>query len=90
MKKISKKKLDYIIALTREYWETGNRNILGYRIDKATELQPTTGLSWSGILDFVDGILHGFAPDATDDEIYCALRVLGWEATDEIETSESL
>lgn len=32
MKKIPKKKLDEAIELTREYWKTGNTDILNKRI----------------------------------------------------------
>lgn len=92
MKKISKKKLNRLISMTREYWETGDTTILHKRITLA-EAMKKTGLTWSAILDLLDGILanHAFLPEASNDEIYCALRCLGWEASDaEDETSEGL
>lgn len=97
MKKISKKKLDKLIELTREYWhgeyEQGkNRAILSKRITLADALEKEIGLSWGAVLGLLDGILqnHGFFRDATNDEIYCVLRCLGWEVTDEDEESEGL
>ena len=93
MKKILKKKLDKAIELTREYWATGNTDILGKRISLAQSLEKQTHVWWDAILYLLDGILetHGFYPDAENDEIYCALRCLGWEVTDgEDKTSEGL
>jgi hypothetical protein len=98
MKKISKKKLDKLIAMTREYWhgeyeQERNRAILSKRITMAEALEKEIGLHWGAVLGLLDGILqnHGFFRDATNDEIYCALRCLGWEVTDaEDEESEGL
>lgn len=56
-------------------------------------LEKQTHVWWDSILNLLDGILatHGFCPDAENDEIYCALRCIGWEATDgEIQESEGL
>jgi hypothetical protein len=85
MKTISKKKLDELIAMTKQYWDTGERDILQKRIDLASTMEKETGLTWGAILDLLDGILanSGFAPNAENEDIYCVLRVLGWKVTDD-------
>lgn len=93
MKKIPKKKLDEGIELTREYWKTGNTDILDKRISKMQSLEKQIHVWWDAILNLLDGILetHGFCPDAENEKIYEVLRVLGWEVTDgEIQESEGL
>ena len=92
MKKIPKKKLDEIIDLTRQYWESGNSELLQERIDKAMDLRADTSLDWYACVNLMDGILqpNGFLSHAENDEIYSVLRILGWEAVDEEQTSESL
>lgn len=85
MKQISKKPLDEVIAITRQSWEASyeeGRDKWQKRIDLAVETVKEIG--WSPLIDFLDGILssNGFAPDATNDEIYSVLRILGWEVVD--------
>ena len=87
MKKIPKKKLDTAIVLTKEYWASGDVTILGKLHRLAEKIHPD--LEWTAILDMLHGIFkyQGICPDATEDEIYCALRCLGWEVVDEEHSS---
>jgi hypothetical protein len=87
VKKIPKKLLDECIEATRTYWtcpavEDSQR--YKEKFDNCHELMNVIGVDWSAISDFLDSILrlNGFCPDAENDEIYCALRTLGWEPTE--------
>lgn len=95
MKKISKKKLDKVIELSRDYWqcdqtEDQRRVLLNRRYNLCEALGKETGVVFFAFDNFIGGIIAGFCPDAENDEIYCALRCLGWEVTDEDEESEGL
>ena len=86
MKRIAKQPFDRLVELTHEFRKTSKESILRYRIDKAIELVEATGdkeLTWCSLLNFIDGILFGVCEDATNDEIYSAMRVLGWEVVDD-------
>lgn len=85
MKKIPKKKLDELIALSREYWKTGNTDILQKRLSKAQSLEKVIGVWWDSILYLLDAIItgHGYCPEAENEKIYEVLRVLGWEPSDD-------
>lgn len=84
MKKIPKKLLDECIEASRVYWATGNKRILNKEMNAAENLEDAIGISWLPVINFIDGILNrrGICPDATNDEIYCALRTLGWDVTE--------
>ena len=84
MKKIPKKLLDECIEASRKYWATGNKIILDKKQDAAENIADAIGISWLAVDNFIDGILnsYGICPDATNDEIYCALRTLGWDVTE--------
>ena len=84
MKKIPKKKLDEAIELSRRYWASGDKKLLGSKIDFAEELAKEIGVSWLALENFIDGIVstQGMCPDAENDEIHCALRCIGWEPTE--------
>lgn len=90
MKKISKKKLQKLIMMTREYWsaEELDRELLIVRINRADALAKECGVSWSNILYLLDSILatNGFDRDADDNKVYWILASLGWEVYDEDET----
>lgn len=98
MKTISKKKLDEVINLTRNYWgsarETGkpNESLLAARIKVAAEIEHESTISEFSLLDLVDSILrwHGFIPDAENEDIHFVLRAMGWRVKDEVQESESL
>lgn len=85
MKKIPKKKLDEAIELSRRYWASGDNKLLVSKIDFAEELAKEIGVSWLALENFIDGIVstQGMCSDAENDEIYCALRCIGWMPVDE-------
>lgn len=86
MKKIPKKLLDECIEATRAYWnEDFNQSLLTAKKRTASKLAEAIEIDWLAVEMFFDGILNskGFYPDAENDEIYCALRCMGWEPTDE-------
>ena len=87
MKKMPKKQFDKILDLSRAYWESGEKEILTERIHLAIELEKNIGVDWINVLDFVNSIVasRGLLPDAENDEIYSALRVIGWEVTEDVE-----
>lgn len=89
MNRISKKKLDELIALERQYWESHGTTDYKAIINQAYGMEAETGVSAFSIIDLVKSIVanNGFAPDATNDVIYFVLRILGWEATDEEHSS---
>lgn len=86
MKKIPKKLLDELIESSRSYWRATfvDEESCQKAQEIAYKIENQCGLNWLAIKDFVDSILtdNGIVPDAENDEIYSALRVLGWEAID--------
>ena len=86
MKKMPKKQFDKILDLSRAYWKDGGDEILRERIRLAQVVQKLTGVDWLHILDFADSIVayRGLLHDAENDEIYCALRTIGWEVVEDV------
>ena len=83
MKKISKKLLDELIEANREYWHVGND---GARCSNAANaIERATNISFYRSWDFVSSINSpcGFCPEADNETIYTALKVIGWEVVDE-------
>ena len=88
MKIISKQKLDALIELVRELcdaqYEEGNVDRLikeGIAVAKGIEddVNESTGVAWNGPYDLVWSILHGkLKADATNEDIYKVLGLLGW------------
>lgn len=91
MKKIPKKLLDDCIEASRNFWdcytdtEAEMERKLSVRRKAADALEDAIGVDWMSIANFIDGIVnhHGFCPDAENDEIYCALRCIGWDVVNE-------
>lgn len=85
MKKIPKVLVDDCIESCRKFWSSGNRSLLYPMHTKAEALAKEIGVDWASITDFISAIVkpHGFYPDAENDEIYCAFRVLGWDVVEE-------
>jgi hypothetical protein len=94
MKKINKRILDECIELTRLYWgESGDEKRYDNILDDRFKWARTSGVKWSPLLNLLDGILasNGFAPEASNWDVYLVLRLLGWEVVDEeVKESESL
>lgn len=89
MKTISKKKLDELIVLTRQFWKDGSWDTLDHRFQLANSVEEESGLSPFNIIDLLNCILSsfGFMPEAENDVIYSVLRILGWEVSDEEHSS---
>lgn len=90
MRSVSAKHLRKMLDLTREYYsdvwreDEGNKSILEERISIANQLENETSVSWLAWVDFVNSA-YGLSTDVTDDEAFCALRVLGFSPEDEHE-----
>ena len=84
--KISKKKLDKVLDLTRDYWESGDFSVLRKRIDTAEK----TSVDWCALINMADAMLsnRGFCPDAPNELVYETLRLWGWEVADEEHPTE--
>ena len=89
MKKIPKKPFEELVEITRTYWQEDftpmvTSALMKSRIEKAKELAKATGVDWMAFTDLIDALIkpEGFNPDAELDEIYCVLRVSGWEVVD--------
>jgi hypothetical protein len=84
MKKIPKKLIDEQIEATRLYWNGSSRIALDQMRDSAFKIEKSYGIDFIAVWDFISAILkpHGIYPDAENDEIYCALRCLGWDTVE--------
>ena len=85
MKKMPKMLLDDCIESCRKFWSSGNRSLLYPMHEKAETLGKEIGVDAFTLTDFISAIVkgHGICPDAENDEIYCAFRVLGWDVVEE-------
>lgn len=85
MNEIPKKLLDDCIEAARAYWNAEfNTSLLSAKQRTARKLAKAIEIDWLSVEMLIDGILNakGFLPDAENDEIYCALRTLGWNVID--------
>lgn len=87
MKKIPKKLVDECIDASRDYWNPERKyceGLLELKEKSVKKLSEKARIDWLAVSHFFDSILilHGLAHDAENDEIYCALRVLGWDVID--------
>lgn len=84
-KVIPKALLDKAIELDREYWTGASAPLASERIiDVCTEIDCVSGVNWYSFRDFLAAILpfRGLKHDATNEEIYAVLRLLGWEVSE--------
>lgn len=84
-KRIPKAHLDKVINGYREYWRGGaHPYILDDVISECMRIYAITGIYWYSLQNAIDGIVatHGLKPDATNEDIYAILRLLGWEVSD--------
>lgn len=81
---IPKDLLDEAIVLTREYYSSGSPEALSSLTDRSRRIEEKTGIWWNNIENLLSSILsyHGIKPDATPEDIYAILRLLGWEVPD--------
>lgn len=85
-KQIPKDMLDEIIDCSREFWHgNGYPGLLERVICKCMQIQAETGINWFSLQNLIDAILPvaGVKYDATNEDIYAVLRLLGWEVSDE-------
>lgn len=82
--KIPKALLNEAITLTREYYVSGSRETLSRLNDLSRQIEDETGIWWNNIENLLSSVLsyHGIKPDATPENIYAILRLLGWEVSD--------
>lgn len=86
MKKIPKKLLDDCIEASRNYWdcytdtEAEMERKLSVKSEAAQTLGDAIGVDGYSVANFIDGIVNnrGLCPDVENDEIYGALRCIGW------------
>ena len=85
MKKIPKEKLDSVLTMTRNYWKTGERDLIPARIALTQSLQIDVGVDWLCFLNIADSILqsNGFKRNASNATIYAVLNALGYEVVDD-------
>ena len=88
MNKVPKRTLNPCIEICRSFWQTPYPDCKKYldslRIysDDLDEATKTSAISWE---DFLGGILanNGINKDASNEQIYEVLKILGWEVVDE-------
>lgn len=85
MKKMPKKLFDEFIDLSRNYWDSGEHQLLTDRSYLSHNIEKITGIDWLSVQDLVDAIIRfrAFLPNAENEVIYNVLRVLGWEVVDD-------
>ena len=92
MKKLNKRVLDELIEVERNYWGMGlNDKELDRQARKAIDTAMDLECGWSCAVNLTTSIIGGFNRDASNEDIYNILKILGWEVTDEeVEESESV
>lgn len=89
MKKIDKALLDGFIEVHRELARTdvmddaAFKEAVGRCHESAERVQAACGVYWGAVDDFMHSILvlRGVCPEASNEDIYKALEILGWEVT---------
>lgn len=78
---INKAKLDVLIALVREYWTNTDVETCKRRAERIIEFEETEMSKEIQLRDFIKSIIAAFGvkPDATNEDIYKVLEILGWE-----------
>lgn len=81
--KIPKTLLDEAISLTQEYYTSGSAETLSHLNDIPRQIEDKTGIWWNHIENLLSSVLvyRGIKPDATPEDIYAILRLLGWEVS---------
>lgn len=81
-KVIPKKLLDTCINADREYWSYDHNHYDTISLFK--ELDAATGIDWYAMQCLMTALLtyRGLKRNATNEDIYAILRLLGWEVSD--------
>lgn len=79
-KKIPKEKLDNMIRLCRGYYHNLDNDALDEMMEATRDLEGAIDVSLFSTQEIVTGILRhrGLKPDATNEDIYKVMEVLGW------------
>lgn len=82
-KVIRKTLLDEVIAAERAYWDDGGEDY-EYVSNLHHKIANETGLWAICVSSLFTAITssHGLKPDATNEDIYAVLRLLGWEVAE--------
>ena len=84
-KEIPKALLDRAIDLDREYWAGSSDPFANERlIDLCTQIDSLAGVNWYSLQNFLSAVFpqRGLKHDATNEDIYAVLRLLGWEVSE--------
>ena len=87
-KKIPKAKLDRCIELSRRCFDVMSpfdRELLNEKIEACNELDRAVDVRYIVFSDLLSSVLtyHGLKTDATNEDIYKVLEVLGWQVVDD-------
>lgn len=82
--KIPKALLNDAIVFTQDYYASGFAETLLQLSDRSMRIEEKTGIWWNNIENLLSSILsfQGIKPDATHEDVYAILRLLGWEVSD--------
>lgn len=80
-KTLKKAKLDKLIEMIREYWTDLNIDLSVERLNKMHEYKNKHFPKCCDIMPMLNAILscYGLKKNATNEDIYKVLEVLGWE-----------
>ena len=84
-KVIPKALLDKAVDLTRDYWRgISHPRSLDDIASVTEEMDSITGINWYSLQNFLSSVFpdRGLKNDATNEDIYAILRLLGWEVSD--------
>lgn len=75
-----KAKLDNLVLMCRGFYEDVNNDTLDKMFEATRDLEKEVGLGTSSLQDVITGIIRysGLKHDATNEDIYKVLEVLGW------------
>ena len=81
--KVPKALLDEAISLTQEYYTSGSAETLSQLSNISRQIEAETGIWWNNIENLLSSVLsyRGIKPNATPEDIYAILRLLGWEVS---------
>lgn len=86
---IWKSKLDALIEIEREHYETPyeeglSKELCNKAIEAAKAIEDSTkGIGWMHIRDFVSSLIFCLSPGITNDAFYFLLENMGWVIADD-------
>ena len=94
MKQVSKKRMDDLIRISRKFWKTGDKDLLGTRTNIARGLSASAFNGNDGRWDDFQNIVDlctrswSFLPNATNTQIYSVFSVFDIEVVDDTEARD--